>query len=224
MSMMSERLSYARTWFDERPIRERVLISITVLVLIVLAGWELWVAPAVAQVEHYRVELADLEQTRADLLAQETGLQQQLREDPSAELRERIAGRERRLARIDQQITETTGRLIPPRAMVVMLQEMLATEDRLELKGVQLLAPEPVYADGSAAVPDDDREALLYAHEVDITVQGGYLEVLGYLERLEAMDERLSWVLLEYETGEWPAGTARVRVRTLSLEPVWLGV
>lgn len=55
-------------------------------------------------------------------------------------------------------------------------------------------------------------------------VSGGYLETMKYLERLEAMDERLGWVMVEYEAAEWPAGSARIRVRTLSLEPAWLGV
>jgi MSHA biogenesis protein MshJ len=59
---------------------------------------------------------------------------------------------------------------------------------------------------------------------VDITVGGGYLDVLAYLERLEALDERLGWVMVDYDAGQWPDGTARIRVRTLSLEPAWLGV
>ena len=71
---------------------------------------------------------------------------------------------------------------------------------------------------GSAVAP------LLYAHDVELTIEGGYLDVLAYLKRLEALDERLGWMVLEYDAENWPAGEAVIRVRTLSLEPAWLGV
>ena len=49
-------------------------------------------------------------------------------------------------------------------------------------------------------------------------------DVLAYLRRLEGLDNRLGWVVLEYDAENWPAGEATIRVRTLSLEPAWLGV
>ncbi|GGY80890.1 type II secretion system protein GspM [Marinobacter zhanjiangensis] len=213
-------------WYDERPVRERGLILVTVLVLVLLGGWQFWVAPSLAAAERHEARLVEARSERAQLLATQSELEQQLSQDPSAQLRQTLEARQRRLDRIDQQITETTGQLIPPRDMVVMLQDMLATEKGLSLDGVQLLAPRPIYAQepsGSSA-DNAEPEALLYAHEVDIVVSGGYLETMTYLERLEAMDERLGWVTVEYEAAEWPAGSARIRVRTLSLEPAWLGV
>ncbi|MFC4258407.1 type II secretion system protein GspM [Marinobacter lacisalsi] len=212
-------------WYDERPVRERGLILATVAVLVLLAGWQFWIEPALVTAERHEAELADVRSEQAQLLATQADLERQLSQDPSAQLRQTLEARERRLDRIDQQITETTGQLIPPRDMVVMLQDMLATEKGLSLEAVQLLAPRPIYAQEPSETQDDaEPEALLYAHEVDIVVAGGYLETMKYLERLEAMDERLGWVMVEYEAAEWPEGSARIRVRTLSLEPAWLGV
>ncbi len=225
MSQFLQQMVRCTNWFDERQARERALILATVTVVILLTGWQFWVVPALEQVRTTQSEIASVRATRDSLITQQAALQQRLAQDPSAELRQRLESRQQRLERLDQQITETTGRLIPPRAMVVMLQDMLATEDGLELQGVELLAPEPVFTDrGEADEVTVHEEALLYAHEVDIRVRGGYLEVLRYMERLEAMDERLGWVLLEYDASAWPNGEARVRVRTLSLEPAWLGV
>lgn len=212
-------------WYNDRPERERGLILLTVVVLVLLAGWELWVSPALGQSERLQAQVREVRSERADLQLRQAELQQQLQEDPSAELRQTLEARKRRLDRIDRQIADTTGQLIPPRDMVVMLQDMLATEQALSLEGVQLLAPQPIYAEGpEQSSSEDDREPLLYAHEVDIVVGGGYLEVMTYLERLEALDERLGWVMVNYDASEWPEGTARIRVRTLSLEPAWLGV
>jgi MSHA biogenesis protein MshJ len=50
------------------------------------------------------------------------------------------------------------------------------------------------------------------------------MDVLGYLETLEAMDARLGWVLLEYDSSDYPDNEVRIRVRTLSLDRAWLGV
>lgn len=212
-------------WYDERPVRERGLILLTVVVLVALAGWDLWVAPAMDQTGRLQAQLAQVRSERVSLENQQSELQQQLQEDPSAELRKTLEARQGRLDGIDQRIADATGQLIPPRDMVVMLQDMLATEQDLSLEQVQLLAPQPIYAEGASADDQDrQREPLLYAHEVDIVVGGGYLDVLAYLERLEALDERLGWVMVEYDADEWPGGSARIRVRTLSLEPAWLGV
>lgn len=213
------------TWYDERPVRERGLILATVLVLILLAGWQFWIGPLLDQADRHQVQLTDVRTERDQLLATQMQLEQQLAQDPSEQLRQTLQARQRRLEQIDRQITETTGQLIPPRDMVVMLQDMLSTEKGLSLEGVELLEPQPIYAEeASAQSAESEPEALLYAHEVDIVVTGGYLETLRYLERLEAMDERLGWVMVEYDASEWPSSSARIRVRTLSLEPAWLGV
>ncbi len=68
------------------------------------------------------------------------------------------------------------------------------------------------------------REPLLFAHDAEIAIRGGYMEVLAYLETLEEMDARLGWVLLDYDASEYPDNEIRIRVRTLSRDRAWLGV
>ena len=213
-----------RHWFDERPVRERSLILLTLLALILFAGFELWISPEMERAAQAEAQLRDMQAEHDSLLARQAELQQQLEQDPSAELRRTLEARQQRLERIDHQIAEATGQLIPPRDMVAMLQGMLVTEEALTLEGVQLLPPQPIYGEEDDDANNESREPLLYAHEVDITVGGRYLDVLAYLERLEALDQRLRWVMVDYGVREWPGGTASIRVRTLSLEPAWLGV
>ena len=42
-------LQQGADWFNQRPIRERVLIAATALVLVLFVGWELAVAPALSR-------------------------------------------------------------------------------------------------------------------------------------------------------------------------------
>jgi MSHA biogenesis protein MshJ len=227
MSNVSQPLGNAVAWFNTRPIRERVLITLTVCVLVLVIGWELFVAPVQARRQQLESQVQSLSATRDSLLSQQQTLSSQLARDPSAQLRERLQARQNRLDRLDRQITETTGQLIAPKDMVALLRNMLAAQEGLTLESLVLRQPEPVYGDQGTASDDEQAatpEPLLYAHDVELVISGGYLNVLNYLERLEAMDDRLGWLQLTYQAGDWPGGEATIRVRTLSLEAAWLGV
>lgn len=220
----------AELWFNERPIRERALLLVTTLVVLLFLGWELVLGPMQQASQQQRRQLAVLDTARQDLLAQQMLLEQQLAEDPSQVLRNQLQVRERRLAQLDQQIAATTGQLIAPTAMVTLLRDMLRAQKGLTLQALELKAPTPVFAQPAdePGAPDDSSgtapEALLYAHNVELRVQGGYLDVLAYLKQVEAMDNRLGWIRLTYDAENWPKGEATIEVQTLSLDKAWLGV
>ena len=226
-------------WFNERPMRERALLTVTVCVVVLFAGWELAIAPFMANNEQLRSRQAALSASHASLLEQQTQLTEQLAFDPSQVLRSQLAARQQRLERLNNELAETTGRLIAPQAMVVLLRDMLAAQASLELLGLNLMAPVPVFdrqlestgdSDGNSAGNSADgdtgepAEPLLFAHDAEIVLRGGYMNVLAYLNTLEAMDARLGWVLLEYDASNYPDSEVRIRVRTLSMDRAWLGV
>ncbi|MDI9246667.1 type II secretion system protein GspM [Marinobacter sp. CHS3-4] len=231
MSALKQYWEQGANWFNERPIRERALITITVLVLFLVVIWELAVTPVVSRNESLNAQIASLAQQEQALLEQQRSLTQRLASDPSQELKERLASRQARLDRLDAQLAETTGKLIAPRAMVKLLQDILAAQEKLELVRVELLAPTPIFDQrGQSSAGDGEPESdnrsgpLLYAHDVELVIRGGYLNVLEYVQTLEAMDSRLGWVSLDYEMQEYPDNEVRLRVRTLSLDRAWLGV
>ncbi|TGN38550.1 type II secretion system protein GspM [Marinobacter confluentis] len=219
-------------WFNQRPIRERVLITLTGVVLLLVIVWELAVTPVVVSNNGLKIQLKNLDQQQQALLDQQQALIERLSSDPSRELRERLASRQSRLDRLDAELAETTGKLIAPRAMVRLLQEILVAQKGLELVTVELLSPTPIFdqqaeSDGTNAPADDSGTTtgpLLYAHDVELVIRGGYLDVLSYLETLEGMDNRLGWVSLDYRMLDYPNNEIRIRVRTLSLDRAWLGV
>ncbi|MFO7993677.1 MAG: MSHA biogenesis protein MshJ [Marinobacter sp.] len=228
-SAVRQQIGQGAAWFNERPIRERVLLTVTVVVVVLFAGWELAVAPVMAGNEQLSLRQVSLSDTRDSLIDQQSLLEEQLASDPSQVLRDQLAARQQRLERLDNELAETTGRLIAPRAMVVLLRDMLAAQDELELLGVDLLAPVPVFdkesrSTGDGNSQDETAEPLLFAHDAEIVLRGGYMNVLAYLEKLESMDARLGWVLLEYDSSDYPDNEVRIRVRTLSLDRAWLGV
>ncbi len=219
-------------WFNERPIRERVLLTVTSLVLLSFVVWELAVTPVMIGNSSLKKQLTSLEQRQTSLLEQQQTLKQRIASDPSRELRERLASRQARLDRLDAELAETTGKLIAPRAMVRLLQTMLVAQEKLELVAVELRPPTPIFdkqarqedEKSGQADPETATGPLLYAHDVELVIRGGYLDVLKYVEALEGMDNRLGWVSLDYQMLDYPDNEIRIRVRTLSLDRAWLGV
>jgi MSHA biogenesis protein MshJ len=55
-------------------------------------------------------------------------------------------------------------------------------------------------------------------------VEGGYLDVLNYLQKVEALPWRFYWQVLELKAAEYPLNRVRIRLNTLSMDKEWLGV
>lgn len=225
------------SWFNERPIRERAMLTVTSLVLMSFVVWELAITPVLTSNSRLATQLESLDQQQRTLSEQQQALTLRLASDPSLQLRERLAARQARLDRLDAELADTTGKLIAPRAMVRLLQDMLVAQEKLELVSVELLPPTPIFdkaADSKARAAESDTDPderpdaatgpLLYAHDVELLIRGGYLDVLNYIDALESMDSRLGWVSLDYQMLEYPDNEIRIRVRTLSLDRAWLGV
>lgn len=220
MSVANHRFNQCVDWFNGRPVRERALILATGFSLILLIGWESAVAPAVARNDRATTELAQTRQQLRDWKAQVDALTARAAEDPNAEMTTLLHSRQQRLDRLDEKLAEATDQLIAPQAMVSLLRELLSAQGELELVTLQLLAPVPVYSENE----DEAAEPLLYAHDAELVVAGGYPGLVAYLERLEALDPRLGWQQLNYDVKTFPDAEAIIRVRTLSLSRAWLGV
>lgn len=232
MSDWRERLNQAAVWYDERPVRERVMILVTSLVAVLFIGWELAVGPALGRADMAQQQTGDLQERQRTLRVQQTELETRLARDPSGQVRQQIRNRQGQLDELERKIAEATDRLVTPVAMVSLLKDILETRKELVLKEVTLLPPTPVYGEdhtkdggnGDSDAGKRDREPLLYAHEAELVIQGKYLPLLGWLRGLEAMDRRLGWVSLHYDASDYSSSEARIRVRTLSLTKDWLGV
>jgi len=82
-----------------------------------------------------------------------------------------------------------------------------------------------------AAVTADNKEqktppVVFYRHGLRLTLEGGYFDLLAYLNAIQASGWRLHWDSLNYEVGEEGASRARVilDLHTLSRDAGWVGV
>ncbi|GAB2838804.1 type II secretion system protein GspM [Pseudoduganella ginsengisoli] len=99
------------------------------------------------------------------------------------------------------------------------------------LAGPAAMAPAPVLPlappAGQAAkpaVPAAKQEELLYRHGVQIVVEGSYLDMVAYMQALEAMPEQLFWGKATLNAKQYPKATLSLTLYTLSLDQKWIAL
>jgi MSHA biogenesis protein MshJ len=80
----------------------------------------------------------------------------------------------------------------------------------------------PTGAAGGPARPGGARE--VFRHTVELSVSGGYFDLLDYLAALERMPQRVFWDGFELSVAQYPQSVLKLTIYTLSLEKSWLTV
>jgi MSHA biogenesis protein MshJ len=156
-------------------------------------------------------------------------LQAKLAADPNAPYRSALltaqAGGEQLISEIDQ---DTAG-LLPPAKMRAVLHELLRAQPKLRLLGLQSFSePLQLATDEPDKTPAVAAKApvILYRHGLKISLQGGYFDLLLYLQAIQASGWKLHWDSLDYQVGSDGPGQAKINLLlyTLSREAGWIGV
>lgn len=173
------------------------------------------------------------------------------RQDPDAPARARLAAVRKEIEDLSIQLRAMQNGLVAPERMAPLLDSILRANGRLSLVSVRTLPAESVLeagrraaapAPGTAAALRDAALAaapaaapaaaapnatpgpaeLLYRHGVEITVRGGYLDMVDYMAALESLPTQLFWGRAELEAETWPASRLTLTLYTLSLDRKWM--
>ncbi len=206
--------------FDGRTPRERVVLALLAVVLVVVAWAELaWdgqrgVARALGQ------ERLALETRLAAARTQAERLSEAARADPDDGLRRRQRQLEAHMAELDRRLGEQMGDLIDPAHMARVLEAILTRHTDLRLRRLQNLPTEPLLAGEEGTAP----AAGVYRHGLELEFSGSYLALLDYLRELDALPWNFYWDALELKVEDYPEAVIVIRVHTLSLDEGWIGV
>ena len=161
-------------------------------------------------------------QARADTAAARTqtaDLVRRLAQDPDADTRTRIAELREHNEQLDLELKSVHRGLVPPERMAAVLEDMLTRNRHVRLVSLKTL---PV--SGLLEPKEGDAAHNVYKHGIELTLQGGYLDLLDYLARLENLPVQMFWAQAKMDASEYPRVRLAVIVYTLSLDKNWLVV
>ncbi len=212
---------------DAMVLRERAVVFVAAALVVLFLFFSLFGNPVT---DRQREIARALAQKQADTRALQGEVQKLLAtrtQDLDAPKRERLAALKRRVAEIDARLAEKQRELVPPDRIPALLEEILRRERKLDLVDLQSLPAVPLFSDkeGSGEAAAAARAGLqVYRHGVQVTVRGGYFDLLRYLAALERFPLRMFWSEVDLAATDYPTITMTLTVYTLSLERAWLVV
>ncbi len=219
---MSAGLQQLKRKFANLSTRERNIIIILALVLIVFIFDQLLISPLQENNKITRQKINAMASQMSEQSAQ-TGLLSGAKDDPNFALKQKLESLQRTLVSLDNEIGQVSSEMIPPRKMTEILEQLLRENTRLVLVNVNTLPSEKVTMNGQADSSTSGRHGL-FRHTVEIELQGGYFDTLRYLQAIEALPWKVFWRELDYRVEEYPKASIRLRLNTLSTHASWIGV
>jgi len=217
--------------------RERAMMMVAALVLCVGLGALLFIEPAYKQRMLLKRQIAQQQTDLAALRPQVLALQARQR-DPDATTMAQLKALRQQLQLADGEFSQVQSALVQPQEMGRLLDSLLHSHRGLQLVslrsvpvmsvadliggGKPAVAATPAPAASQAATTNASiKDAWLYRHGVEISVQGSYADMQAYLLALESLPRRVYWGELKIDAQHWPANVMTVTVYTISLEKTW---
>lgn len=232
MSEITKRWQHWAGLFNARSLRERALMAVGIAALLVLLLDTLLLSPL--DVQRKRLS-AQLSEARTTIKAGELIIAAKSGQADPDELKRRYRDELRKqIAEIDTKLQGLQKQLVPPDQVAKLLEGVLKNERGLTLVSLRKLQVQryqtsgaPAQLAGGAAKPAAGNGAAdrsIYQHSFEVSVEGSYAELYGYLTRLEALPWQLFWGKVTLDAAEHPKLRLTLTLHTLSLHKVWLVV
>lgn len=209
--------------FDAYSLRERLLLLLCLLALLV-GVWQL--AFALPQEKHREQMQGELAQVKTDIQAQEAQRQAFTSASQGTEDSE-LARLENRLEELNRQLASLSQGLVEARQLPEILQQVLISTTDVRLHRLRTLPVRELQLqrlETEAEATETERATGIFQHRVELEVSASYFQLLALLQRLEGLRWRFYWDSLDYQRDDYPRGDIRLRVHTLTAEEGLLGV
>lgn len=214
---------------DALALRERALIFVMMSVVLITPINMLLLDPLRTKQKNLSQQLKEKQTQIDDLQTQLQGLAASSQVDPDVENRQRLKELRRKLEELEAPMETVQKSLVSPDKKVTLLEDLLVQNPRLRLVSLKTLPVASVLESkaiepgkkGGAAVPST---SLVYRHGVQLTIEGGYHDLLQYLVAMEKLPWRVVWGEADLRVDEYPKIVLTLTLYTLSLEKVWMNV
>ncbi|MGK5037737.1 hypothetical protein [Janthinobacterium sp. LB3P118] len=229
--------------FDALSARERFMVFGASAALLIFTVVYLFVNPQLDKRKALADTIAQRQQAVAAIDAEMAQRMAAHAGDPNQQDRIRLERIRQEVQQMRQALQSTQNGLVAPERIVPMLQQLLKQQANLRLVSLATLPSGPMgqgghvaskaAASASAAAPAGqspaDAEpakapAVLYRHGVEIVLRGSYLDMVNYMDAVEAMPSHVFWGKLNMQVEQYPNATLSLTLYTLSLDEKWIAL
>lgn len=225
MEQLKQRWQYWSGLFNARSLRERALMTAGAVALVIVLTDLLALSPLTVQQKRLSQQLSE---ARAAIKAGEAVLAGNRGQADPDEVKRRYRDELRKqIADIDGRLQGLQKQLVPPDQVTKLLEGVLMRDRGLALVSLHKLPVQRYQTGGDAKSADSKAvtgvaDRSIYQHSFEVSIEGSYAELHGYLARLERLPWQLFWGKVVLDAGEYPRLKLTLTLHTLSLNKVWL--
>lgn len=224
---MTAKWEAVNDWFESLNGREKGLIT--------FAGLAILYGIYVVAIEPISVLHAKHKATIQENTAQKHSIELQLNILTQQKLSKQQSPEEEKELALNNTLKSLTAKienlktsLIKPESMPDLLKDILKQDATLQLVELKTLPPTGLFESDSGH-GEHQHSLPVFKHGVELTVQGRYLDLMQYLNRLESLPWHILWekanlVVEEKPTSNFPLSQLTLVVYSLSLDKAWLSI
>ncbi|ROV61881.1 MSHA biogenesis protein MshJ [Vibrio ponticus] len=213
--------AYWQKWseqFLKLSVREKWLIAICTVALVLVAMFTLLLEPALKANRSYRQQIVAVEQNNIRLDSEIVAITAKLKKDPDQSINIEYQRLLRESQALSGKLAKVIENLISPSQMAKLLEEVLLGSKDLHLVSLESLKAEPIIS-GAAS----EHYAGYYLHPVRLELTGNYFAILKYLETLESLPVNYYWRSFNYQVDAYPNARLILEVYTLGTRQEFIG-
>ncbi len=230
---------------DALSLRERALVFVGILVVPIVIAVNFLFMPLRNEQLRLEQQIASRLHQARELDAQGNALLALRTDHPDAAAQAQIALLKQQLRTNRGTLSIITHGLVGPKQMARLVHEVLAKNGALQLVSIENLPPLPLGGSGiasqakaaapgpAAAQPPASPGAslagaatgpVLYLHGMRVVLKGRYVDIVRYLQALQALRWKMFWGMLDLKVQHYPVSEVTLVIYTLGFNRAWIGM
>jgi MSHA biogenesis protein MshJ len=198
---------------DALELRERVLLLAAIVAVLFLSVDSAGFQPTLKAQQVTEERVSELEMKLGALRQQAMLLSYKTDEDTLAARYRRRDTLAAELAALDARLVDQLGALVEPAQAAELLEQVLTRHRGLRITSLRASAEPLDEVAGNA-----DQAGKLGRYQLNLVLEGGYLDLMRYLETLESMPWKFFWQTVDFQVNEYPRAVSRLQLYTLGAQ------
>ncbi len=199
-------------------LRERMLVLGAMLALILSGGWFMLGEPIFLANQKIQKSI-DATTTQVNNLKSDLeDIQQQLKNNPNAELQQQINELQQETQALKQQLIADLNLVLSPEAMTEMVKGIMQSANGVQIVEMTSMPVEELSA-GS-----EEQKVVLYKHPLQIRVVGQYFKLQQFIKSLKKLPYSIYWEYVSYKVQQYPNGELTIEIYSVGTAKELLSV